>query len=239
MEKFDYDFEYFWNLIDSGKNFAFTRYADGEILLMKGLPVGIGTQAYNVDKWMAPNQTTKVGSQLLTTLNHTENNYYYAISSVTDNINDFNFLKSKISQTDNLITFVNLWINANYKKTKEKLTNLKRDVILICNENAKKENFPFNVKDIFSFPNDCINFWEKNSEEYLSNLVENFKNYNNQLFFISCGPVSEIIIHTLYNINPNNTYIDIGSAIDEYVHQKITRPYMDENSIYGKMKSRF
>ena len=239
MEKFNSDFDFFWELINSEKNFTFTRYADGEIMLMKGYPIGVGTQAYNIDKWSSPNKLTNVGEQLLKTLNHDENNYYYAISSKTDNINDYLFLKSKISQKQELITFVNLWINSNYEKTKQKFTTLKRDVILICNESAKKENFPFNIIDIHPFPNDCINFWEKNGDEYILDIIEKYKNYKNQLFFISCGPISEIIIHELYTNNPNNTYIDVGSSIDEYVHNKITRPYMDKNSIYSKMISSF
>jgi hypothetical protein len=38
----------------------------------------------------------------------------------------------------------------------------------------------------------------------------------------------------LYTNNPNNRYIDVGSAIDEIVHGKKTRPYMSENTIYSK-----
>lgn len=239
MEKFNSDFNFFWSKIENGVNFSFARYADGEVMLINGVSVKEGTQAFNVDKWSAPDGLTKVGIELRESLNHIEEDYYYAISSKTDNIDDYNFLKNNIKQTDDKITFVNLWINSNYEKTKQKYTTLKRNVILICNESAKKENFPFNTIDIHPFPNDCINFWEKNGDEYILDIIEKYKNYKNQLFFISCGPISEIIIHELYTNNPNNTYIDVGSSIDEYVHNKITRPYMDKNSIYSKMISSF
>lgn len=238
MDKFDSDFDFFWDKINSNENFTFARYADGEILLMKGLTVGSNTQAYNVDKWSSGNGISKVGKELLNSMNHQEDNYYYAISSKTDNPSDYSFLVNNIKNTQNL-TFVNLWINNNYNRSKEKYQSLKRPVNMICNENAKIENFPFPIKSLTYFPNDCINFWEKNSDKYLRDLYEKFSNVEDNLFFISCGPVSEIIIDYLYRAFPNNTYIDVGSSIDEFVHGKKTRPYMFDNTIYSKMKSYF
>lgn len=239
MDKFFRDFEYFWNLINIGTNFTFARYADGEVMLMRGVGVFENTQAYSVDNWKAPNNLTKVGRELLETLNHTEENYYYAISGRNDNISDHNFLRENIKHGENNLTFVNLWINANYRNMVKKLAKLKRDTILICNEKAKIENFPFNVTSISTFPNDCITFWENNSESYMNDLIKNYGHMNNQLFLISCGPVSEIIIHRLYQNNPNNTYIDVGSSIDEFVHGKQTRPYMNPASEYSKFISSF
>jgi len=239
MDKFTNDFEHFWSLINEGKNFTFSRYADGEVMLMKGTEVTKSTQAYNVDKWTSPNKMTKSGIQLLETLNHCEDNYYYAISGLNDNISDYNFLRKNIKHDEKNLTFVNLWINNNYQNSLKKYSELKRDVIVICNEEAKKENFPFKIKELIHFPNDCINFWENNSESYIKDLIEKFNSVKNELFFISCGPISEIIIHELYNNNPNNTYIDVGSSIDEFIHNKKTRPYMYPNTIYSKLKSHF
>lgn len=239
MEKFNSDFNYFWSLIENNTNFTFARYADGEVMLMKGEAVSDGTQASSIDKWKAPNELTKVGQQLLKTLNHVEDNYFYAISSTTDNINDYTFLKNNIKQKEDKLTFVNLWINANYNLMVKNLCSNKREVILICNKDAKKENFPFNVIDITPFPNDCINFWEENDKSFIDEITKKYSSLNNQLFFISCGPISEIIIDVLYKVNPNNTYVDVGSSIDEFVHGYKTRPYMDSNSYYSKLISKF
>ena len=239
MVKFKQDFDYFWSMIYKKENFTFARYADGEVLLMKGKSVGSGTQASNVDKWTAPNHLTIVGASLLQTLNHTEPNYYYAISGKNDNLDDYNFLHSKIQQSEDKLTFVNLWINANYHVMKSKLASIDRDVVLICNEKAKPENFPFKVIEHFKFKNDCINYWEQHGDEYLKNLITETNKYKDMLFLISCGPVSEIIIHSLYTMNPNNTYIDVGSSIDELVHGEITRPYMYQNSYFANLISTF
>lgn len=238
MEKFKSDFKYFWELITKGENFTFARYADGEVMLMKGLEVNTNTQAYTIDKWLAPNMITSVGVELKDTLKHKEANYFYAISSKTDNIGDYIFLYDNIENKDRL-TFVNLWINGNYNDMLLEYNKLTRPVNLICNYKARKENFPFKVSNITGFPNDCINFWGENGSHFISELLDKFKNVSDELFFISCGPISEIIIHNLYLNNPNNTYVDVGSSIDEFVHGYKTRPYMNNNSQYSKMISSF
>ena len=239
MNKFEQDFHYFWELIEKNINFAFARYADGEVMLMNSIPVKEGTQAFSVDKWSAPAALTKVGKDLRESLNHTEENYYYAISSKSDNLSDYSFLKKEIKQSDQKITFVNLWINGNYQKSIEKYSLLKRAPILICNYEAQKENFPFKVARIIPFPNNCIEYWETEGDNFIKMLITEVGDKHNELFFISCGPVSEIIIDKLYRNNPNNTYIDVCSSIYEFVHQYKTRPYMDNNTIYSKMISSF
>jgi len=46
--------------------------------------------------------------------------------------------------------------------------------------------------------------------------------------------MSEPILASLYKNNPNNCYIDFGSSLDRYIHQKDTRPYTNPNSKYGR-----
>ena len=237
MNKFEKDFIYYTNLIESYNNFAYARYADGEVALMKGVGVGTNTQAFQVDKWNAPNTLTPVGEELIETLKHTEGNYHYAISAHSDSESDYQFLTQYIDNTN--ITFANLWINSNYQKMNEFYKNLKKEVFLICNFRAKKENYPFKVNEIFPFPDDCINYWNQYGEEYLSELLEYIAQVENQTFFISAGPISEILIHKMFSTNPNNQYIDVGSSLDEFTHGRITRPYMDMNSPYSKEISEF
>jgi hypothetical protein len=239
MDKYTNDFDLIWNLINTEVNVTFSRYADGEVMLMQGNLVGPETQASRIDKWNSPGGNTKVGTDLLVTLNHEESDYYYAISGMSDDVNDHKYLKSLIKQKESNITFVNLWINANYTKMKEQFSQLKRKVVLIANENAKGKQFPFPVSHFTGFPDNCIVFWEQFGDEYINFLIDNYGKMENQLFFISCGPISEIIIHKLYENNPNNSYIDVGSSIDEYVHGGMTRPYMNPSSRYANEKSYF
>lgn len=239
MEKFEVDFFKFTNMIINKENFAYARYADGEVLLMKGMEVGLNTQAHQIDNWSAPNKLTKVGIELLNSLKHTEPNYYYAISSKTDNLGDYNFLIENILAKNENLTFANLWINKNYKEMIKFYHNFKNDCFLICNYKAIKKNFPFNVLEIFPILDNCVNFWEKNGDNFMIDLINKVKYIKNKTFFISAGPISEIIIHNLYITNPNNQYIDVGSSIDEFVHNKKTRAYMNTNSPYSSHISKF
>jgi len=237
MSKFDTDFDYYTNLIKSDTNFAYARYADGEVQLMRGNPIGNNSQAFMVDKWSSPSGMTPIGEQLLESLNHSEENYHFAISGKSDSISDYEFLTEKIPN-DNL-TFANLWINSNYQKMKEFYNSIEKDVYMICNHRAQPQNFPFNVKEIFPFPDDCISYFIDLGEDYITQLLDYVNQIENKLFLVSAGPVSEILIHRMYQSNPNNQYIDVGSSIDEFVHGKITRPYMNPQSIYANDKSSF
>jgi len=71
------------------------------------------------------------------------------------------------------------------------------------------------------------------------NLKGYVKNTQDELFFFAAGPISEIMIDVLYKTNPNNQYIDVGSSIDEFVHGKKTRPYMQSGTNYSKLVSNF
>ena len=235
--KFNDDFIFFTDKIKSGEPFAYARYADGEVALMKGVSVGVQSQAFQVDRWLAPDQLTNVGKGLLESITHTEDNYYYAISAHSDNIGDYEFLKSHL-KTDKL-TFANLWINANYQKMKEFYSTLDKSVYVICNHEARAERFPFKVNEIFPFPDNCILYWEEHGEDYITQLLDYTSQLSGETIFISAGPVSEILIDKMYKANPNNQYIDVGSSLGEYIHGYKTRPYMDESSQYSKEISFF
>lgn len=237
MDKFNSDFEYFLNLINSDYNFAFSRYGDGEYMIMNHKIVGHTTQAYQVDNWNYDGIDTEVATKLIETLNHTEDNYWYAIPTQSENLECYEYF-TKLIKT-NKLTFANLWINSNYQQMKKFYLSFDKDVYLIVNHKAKLENFPFKVAELFPFPDNCISYFNEYGDDYLNQLVEYVSQIQNKTFFISAGPISEIIIHTLYNVNPNNQYIDVGSSLDEFIHGKITRPYMNPLSIYAKLKSNF
>lgn len=237
-EKYFDDFDFFWNKINNHENFTFSRFADGEVLLMKGESVGNSTQAFKIDNWMSDGGMKKISNDLLESLSYSDDNYYYAISSNTDSTHDFNFLNSKIPNKKN-ITFANLWVNANYKKHINNVSNLKRNVVLICNESGMSKEFPFTCLEIVPFPNDCVTFWESNKSEFIKKIKDLSLKYNNTLFLICCGPASACINNILHITNKNNTYIDFGSSLDIFIHSKITRDYMIDNSVYQREISKF
>lgn len=228
------DFDDAWDRIQSNVPFAHTRYADGEICLMKGLPISHGSQATDVDKWTAPNKLTRLGKDLLGSLDCVDENYYYAISCDTSSKEDKNWLLNNIKQDRKYITFANLWINGNYNRFIDRVSGLKKGVTMLANQRGENSKYPFKVNDYMSFGDDCVNVWEDNWEEMLKILSSSFDRVSGETFFISVGPLSEVIIYYLWLTNPRNQYIDIGSCLDEFVHGRKTRPYMIEGSYYNK-----
>lgn len=222
-------FDYFKNKILNNENFAFARYADGERMILNNQSIGLGTQAFNVDKWKFQDNLL-FSKDLLETCKHTEDNYYYAISCKCCDPIGLVYYKNLLKSKN--ITYSNLFINLNYDKFINFVNELKRDVVLIANKDCKTANYPFNVVNKLPIENDCVNWYENNKDLILKTLSIFAKKHNNKLFFVSAGPLSEIIIHHLYINNPENTYVDIGSSLDIYTHGKITRPYQIKNSEY-------
>ena len=70
-----------------------------------------------------------------------------------------------------------------------------------------------------------VNKWDTQYQAYFNKLDKIAKQYINTIFLISAGPLSEVFIHKLYLVNPQNKYIDVGSSIDKYVKNKVTRDY--------------
>ena len=77
-----------------------------------------------------------------------------------------------------------------------------------------------------------MNYFEDNEETIKQTLKDNLSNIKNQLCLISAGPMSEAMIDYLWSINPNNQYIDVGSAISEFIHGKPIRDFAYPNSPY-------
>lgn len=227
---FKEDLIFFKKKILNNENFAFARYADGEMLILKNINILNGTQAYDIDKWKY-NNNILFSNDLLNTCNHTEDNYYYAISCVCCDPEGNKFYK-QLLKTNNL-TFSNLFINSNYNSFISFVNSLQKDVCLIANKNCLSSDYPFNVSLKVPIPDDCVNWYENNKQKIIDTITNIAKSHNNQLFFISAGPLSEIIIHTLYINNPNNMYIDVGSSLDIYTHNKITRPYQIFGNSYN------
>ena len=227
---FEEHFDFFAEKITNNINFTFARYADGERMILCNTNILNGTQAYEVDKWKYDNNIT-FSNDLLQTCEHIEDQYYYAISCKCCDPHGLVYYKNLL-KTDK-ITFSNLFINANYKKFINFISSIERSVFLIANENCLNSVYPFKVEDKMPIPNDCVNWYEENKEEIISNISKIAKKYKNQLFLISAGPLSEILIHNLYINNPENTYVDVGSSLDIFTHNKITRPYQLVDNPYN------
>lgn len=223
--KFKEDFEYFTNRIFEEKlPTAFSRYADGEHLIIEGSYVGVGTQATDIDKWSS-NGKNLFSVDLEKTLHNKDKDYFYAISCSCCDERGSKYYNSVIESNK---TFANIWINSNFNSFRKVVSDISEDVVMIANFEGEHCTYPFNVSKYFPIQNDIVNYYIQNKESILQK-IKDFCDFSNKLVLISAGPFSEIIIDVLWKYNKTNRYIDIGSSLSDFVHGKVVRPYMNDN----------
>lgn len=230
---FNEDFIEITKMIKDTKPFAFSRFADGEIAVMRG------RQIVGSDKWTAPNYVTKLGTDLLKAIEVVDDNVYFGISCQCCDKPGRDYLLSLIKNDMKNVTFSNMFVNGNYSDFIEFAKTIDEPVNLIANEEAILNNCPFKVTTFLPVPDDCVNYWENVRDGFLDLLKESYSNIHGELFFISAGPMSEAIISYLWEINPTNRYVDVGSSIAEFIHGRPIREFAYTQSQYHNKKCIF
>ncbi len=218
--QFNQDLDFLLSKIIKKEPFAFARYADGELAVMRNHHIT------GCDGWSVTEQDKPFAEELKTSLSHKEDNYFYGISCPCCDSPAHIHFKNLLYPRWNKTTFSNLFVNSNWKKSYNFFMGYENK-IFICNENAKL-NVPF-VK----VPADVLNSFRTNKEVLKKYYSEIARNHSNVLFCISAGPLAELIIHWMYTENPENQYVDIGSCLDVHIHGKATRSYHTQNGGYS------
>lgn len=217
------EYDIFWNKVKNNDNFVFLRYGDGEKALM------CAEKVHSQEGWEAPEKLTILGCKLYDTLFFLDSKVWYGISCPCCDSRAYFWYLQHIKS--NNITFANIWININYQKFKKDFMELQRDAVVIANYRAENKTIgKLNVLKQYSVDDDCIGFWNREGKQFIRKIIFDTISFKNILFVVSAGPLSEIIIAELYKNNPDNCYIDFGSALDFLIHEKITRPFMIENN---------
>lgn len=220
------EYDRIFEKIKGNENFALLRYGDGERSIITGRAIRAQ------EGWTSPNMITSLGKALKETLNIIDDKVYYGISCPCCDRSAYYWYMSHINSRN--ITFANLFVNINYQRFKKDFETIYRDAIVIANHRGKGNRVGnLNVLEYFSIGDVCIKFWEEEASKLLSEIKEKYGMRENLLYVISAGPLAEPLISELYKSNPNNCYIDFGSSIDCYIHNKDTRPYTDSSSIYA------
>lgn len=232
--KLDAEFNRLYPILEN--NCVFIRYGDGEVMLSSGVPVTQGTQAYITDRWYSKDATTKIGNELGSLLNNPK--WYYGIPCQCCNIECKNLILSRLSSSSSdKISFANLFINGNYTKFKDWVTNINKRIIVIANERGVYK-YPFKVEEILRLPDNCVYYWENNSQELIVQAEALAKKYSNTIFLFSGGPL-KVLIKYMWEANPHNSYLDVGSAIDPWTYDKLTRPYQTGSGDYASRNCEF
>lgn len=233
IQDFKKDLEEIQTLIMGKTPFCLMRFADGEIGVLQGKYV------HGSDDWISPNYRTKLSYALETALTREDPKIYYGISCKCCDERGKEYLLGLIKNPMNNLTFSNIFVNGNYNEFLKFLLTIQEDIVLIANHKTNIEKFPLTVSTFLPVPDDCVTFWEEYDEQMKAILNENFKSVVGKLFLVSAGPMSEAIIDYLWEINPNNRYVDVGSSIAEFVHGKPIREFAYSYSQYNSRNCNF
>jgi hypothetical protein len=85
------------------------------------------------------------------------------------------------------------------------------------------------VVDSYIVGEKLVENWNNEHTNHINNVKKLAKKYYKELFLVSAGPLAKIFIHAMYLTNPENIYCDIGSALDLFTKNTISRACYKKN----------
>lgn len=212
--------------IKSLDSLAISRCADGEAGVLKNITIG------NKDGWRYKKDKNLVfRSDLRRSLCCTDANFIYGISSRNVDEKNFLFLRRFVKQDLEYLTFSDIWVNANYELFNEMfLSTIRktgREVVFVTNPKAKLDRLKQEIRivDFVPIKGNCITYWEKD-RDFLRGLFDlKASETDGRIFLIAAGPLTNILIYEMWQVNRNNIYLDIGSTLDPLIFTRKSRNY--------------
>ena len=250
-------FDILLNKIKNGENFAFTRFSDGELDILKNKYVilasdyfisgklkGNGIYTKEENKEFIPEKHQKHRKLLIESFKFNEKGYYKGICTSSDShvgSQSFQWMLDLHGGDHENLTYSNLLINSNYKRFVEEMLPLfsNRDIIYVVNEAANTDNLPFAIKKKFVIGSNCMvnNF---DTAEMVRGYLEK-NNIKDHLVLCSAASLSNLVIYKCYKENQENTFLDIGSCLNpllnlegwKYTRGYLTNYWLGVNSSFG------
>ena len=224
------------------ENFAFTRFSDGELRILQnvGLELAPGHNVINGIKTkgryapenlksFVPERDQFYKDKLFESCRFKKKNYYAGLCCrccVGDKQHQQMLDWYEGDVTSEFLTWSNLLLNSNYPLFMENFLPefKKKKIVLICNKNCNIEKLPFKVVQDFRVGPYCMR------NDY--DLIETVKTWikdndiNDHVFLFSAASLSNFMIHQLFDFNDKNTYIDIGSTLNNILGIDNKRGYL-------------
>lgn len=225
---FTQEFYFFLDKIKNNTNFSFSRFSDGEMYMLQNKGIVLSSTQVKVEgivndrgpghpsydhKVFDPEQHSEFRDHLIESFLYQQPDYYKGISCKCC-VGDVNWewqLEQLEGDSDDL-TWANLWVNSNYPLFMDLAYPeiKKRKAVVICNEDAQLDHLDWVIKDFRIGQNAFIN--DLDIIPKISKFIED-NNVQDTLFLFSASALSNLAIYELYKKHPNNTYIDIGTAL--------------------------
>lgn len=225
------------SLAACGYEGGFIRYGDGEMAFIHNRAIPASSQLTIVDHvspWDAPGRSL-LGARVEQTLREPHPAIFYAISCTKCPASINHVITPYLRQAEGMWSYSVLFHNTNYGSFSSWLKLLARgqrevlagrDVILVVNEEARQRSVELAWADaIVYFPDEVVKRYEEDGDDLLAPLLEAARTQKGAIFLISGGPLAKWAVYLLYSTNPQNFYIDVGSAMDVTVKGRVTRPF--------------
>ena len=221
--------------IDNGENFGVIRPSDGEYLILENHTF----TAQRGDDWT--NKSNGIlREQLINSVKVVNPNLYIGIPCNTCGHNPSNMYDNYIEKykvQKNQLTYANVFCNSNWKMFVEFLKSYSKGFYLITTGTNKCE---FPIQERLYIDKFLVNNWDTVWENETNRILDYIKDKQNQLICFASGPMTKIWIPKCMELNPNNIYLDIGSALDYYTKgTDNARPYTNSNTPYSRECCRF
>jgi hypothetical protein len=226
-----------------GNHFALTRYGNGEAALLQGRELLINSSNRNWCWRPSQGFGDTVFIEELNDAFDFENPLYHiGISCPCCNRADYAYYVKRLSAREVAarVTYANLFSNGNWKYLKEwivdALTAAGRTVMLVThwdkNFDLARSFLPRTAVEIV--PVGDIQFDQSRQnlrarrrqcggavQWYCENRVDVQQRFRalaastcDAIFLVQVGPVSNVLIHQMFKINPRNIYLDMGHSLD-------------------------
>ena len=251
-------FDILLNKMKNGENFAFTRFSDGELAIMKnkyvlladnhfmeGTRRGSGKYTKEEHKEFIPEEHQMHRELLIESFKYNVDGYYKGICTSSDphvGSQSFKWMIDLHGGDHENLTYSNLLINSNYKRFVEEMVPLfsNREIIYVVNEAANTDNLPFEIKKKFLIGSNCMvdNF---DTAEQVREYIES-NNVRDHIVLCSAASLSNFVTYKCYKESQENTFLDIGSCLNpllnlegwKYTRGYLTSYWLGANSPFGR-----
>lgn len=236
VKTFKGDFYYFLNKIKNNENFSLSRWGDGELKILEGEYINL-TNIKNGEFMYDPNNDKYklIRKKIIESYLAKDDQYYIGIACRCCVGEDKHFyMKEKSKQNENNLTWANIFVNSNYKLFMTDFLNemKNRDIVMVVNNKADISRLPFKIEKTYYVGVDA---W-LNDYNILYKIKQDYKDKKDKIFLFAAGPLSNILTYELwFNMNKNNTYIDIGSTLDVQMGMRPTRNYLRGGNTLNKI----
>ena len=224
--------DHFLQILDKIRNkekFGLIRPSDGEYMVI------LNQSLTNIDNWTFASGDV-LCEQLISAVKKSIPNLYIGIqcnSCPYCNIDIHNnMIKSYLKCDKSQITYATIFCNGNWRDFIEFLKNYDKGIYAISS--GTLETSEINIKGRYVIDKFLVNNWNLLCDQETANILNFIKDKKNELICFSAGPLAKILIPKCMEINPDNIYLDVGSALDVFLKGfGYQRSYVDVNCPYN------